>query len=161
MPKSWHSCLVAADSTDDYADGVRAAAAQLLAACPELRVDWDDLRADYDANEDAADVGLYTIIGQIVKPRLGRALGLPEDLLRNHEHWRENLAPVSAADGDLARRIYEVLEEWASSPSDGVVEAVGVEFGGGWGGWTADVSLHGPAGPILKQLIGPGSPYVY
>jgi hypothetical protein len=54
---------------------------------------------------------------------------------------------------DLARRIYEVLDEWAASASRTVVEVVAIEFGEGWGGWTADVTLSGPAGPRLRQLL--------
>ncbi len=152
--------IVMVEPSEVYADGVRAAVAQLLSACPELHVEWQQMRLDYDDDEDAAYVGLYNIIAQVVKPQLGRALGLPADLLQEHDHWRELLTPVTDEPNDLARRMYEVLDLWATSSSTGVVEGVGVEFGGGWGGWTPDVTLYGPAGPALRRLVGPGSPYI-
>jgi hypothetical protein len=43
---------------------------------------------------------------------------------------------------------------------EGVVGAVVIEFGEGWCGWTADVTLSGPAGPPSKTANVPSGTFI-
>jgi hypothetical protein len=94
----------------------------------ESNISWTDAqnsatsRATCELMEsrDAAEIGLYNIIGQVVKPALGKALGLPGDLLGSHSQpggWQAATVAPDEDQLDLARRIYEVLDEWAASVS--------------------------------------------
>lgn len=128
-----------------YPDAAQVAVATMLRLCPELAPAWADLCSWMDS-EDPVEVGIYNIICQIVCPAIALELGLFD-------------YSGASTGGDFAARMYQVLDEWIASGNPTIVEAVGVEFGGGWGGWTAEVSLSGPTGPRLRDLIGPGSPH--
>jgi hypothetical protein len=92
QPKSGHaagrrleiaSCilaLVVLDPDAAYPAAVRIGVERLLDRCPELGDEWV-ATCELMESRDAAEIGLYNVIGQVVKPALGKALGLPGDLL--------------------------------------------------------------------------------
>jgi hypothetical protein len=131
QPKSGHaagrrleiaSCilaLVVLDPDAAYPAAVRIGVERLLDRCPELGDEWV-ATCELMESRDAAEIGLYNVIGQVVKPALGKALGLPGDLLGSHSQpgsWQAARVAPDEDPLDLAGRIYEVVDEWAASVS--------------------------------------------
>jgi hypothetical protein len=149
---------------DKYHELSKVAVEDLLSTCPEFRCSWD--ANAWLIEDDEGGVGLYGVFGHIVLPFLSYALSAvrrsasspsesgcnTEERFRQNPEWSDIPDSTSPKFEDLLRRLYEVLERWASSPNKHIREAVYIELiESGYDTLSVD-DLTSRAGPILRSL---------
>jgi len=126
----------------------------LLAACPELVPAWAEL-AESMQSEDALEVGIYNVLGQVVLPAVAYLLGEEGNAaLPIRDPAFADLPDIGTRQAsDLVVRIYKELDRWASSSDESLRGAVWIEFvEAGYGSLTVeDLTAH--AGPIIQSWV--------